>query len=45
MKKENYEFLIDRVQKEYSLLSEISRKFAELTSDAKKILDNIQAKS
>jgi hypothetical protein len=45
MKKENYEFLIEKVQKEYSLLSEISRKFSELTGEAKKILDNIQAKS
>jgi len=45
MKKENYEFLVEKVQKEYSLLSEISRKFSELTSEAKKILDSIQAKS
>ena len=45
MKKENYEFLIEKVQKEYNLLSEISRKFSELTSEAKKILDSIQAKS
>lgn len=45
MKKENYEFLIGKVHSEYNLLSEISRKFSELTSEAKKILDNIQAKS
>jgi len=45
MKKENYEYLIQKVQKEYSLLSEISRKFSELTGEAKRILDNIQKRS
>jgi hypothetical protein len=45
MKKENYEFLIQKVQAEYALLSEISRKFSELTGEAKKILDSIQQRS
>jgi hypothetical protein len=45
MKKENSDFLIQTVQAEYALLSEISRKFSELTGEAKKILDSIQQRS
>ena len=45
MRKDSYDYLVNKVYKEYDLIQEISQKFADLTAEAKKILDGIQAKS
>jgi len=41
MRKDSYDYLVNKVYKEYDLIQEISQKFADLTSEAKKILDGI----
>ena len=45
LKEEDYLFFLEQVKTQDNVLGELSQKFADITSEAKKILDNIRAKS
>lgn len=45
MKDSDYQFFLDEIKKEEATLKEISQKFFELTSESKRILDDIKGKS
>ena len=45
MTEHDYQVFLDKIKEEDQRLYELSQKFAELTSEAKKILDEIKVKS
>ena len=45
MTEQDYQIFLDKIKEEDQRLYELSQKFADLTSEAKKILDEIKAKS
>ena len=45
MKESDYAYFLDEIKKEEVTLKEISQKFYELTSETKRILDEVKDKS
>lgn len=45
MTEHDYQVFLDKIKEEDQRLYELSQKFAELTSEAKKVLDEIKNKS
>lgn len=45
MKEEDYKYFLDEIKKEEVTLKEISQKFYELTTETKRILDDLKDKS